>query len=182
MPSSRAARITPTALSPRAAIRIFFSAAAGVGAMDDRGPSVPGPAWPPGWTVEHVVETGSTNADLIADAAHRPDRSVLFADHQTAGKGRLDRRWDAPPGANLLVSMLFHEVPAQPSELTRRVALAAVAACRELVGVEVRLKWPNDLLVDERKLAGILAERAASGDVVVGIGLNVGWAPDGAAR
>jgi BirA family biotin operon repressor/biotin-[acetyl-CoA-carboxylase] ligase len=164
------------------AIRIFVSTAANVGAVDDRGSNALGRAWPPGWTVEHVAETGSTNADLLAGAADRPDRSVLFADHQTAGKGRLDRRWDAPPGANLLVSMLFHDVPAQPSELTRRVALAAVAACRELVGVEVRLKWPNDLLVDDRKLAGILAERAASGDVIVGLGLNVGWAPEGAAR
>jgi BirA family biotin operon repressor/biotin-[acetyl-CoA-carboxylase] ligase len=164
------------------AIRIFFSTAANVGAVDDRGPNASGAAWPPGWTVEHVAVTGSTNADLLADAAERPDRSVLFADHQTAGKGRLDRRWDAPPGANLLVSILFHDVPAQSSELTRRVALAAVAASHELAGVDVRLKWPNDLLVDERKLAGILAERAASGDVVVGLGLNVGWAPDGAAR
>jgi BirA family transcriptional regulator, biotin operon repressor / biotin---[acetyl-CoA-carboxylase] ligase len=150
--------------------------------MDDRGSNAPGASWPPGWTVEHVAETGSTNADLLAGAAGRPDRSVLLADHQTAGKGRLDRRWDAPPGANLLVSMLFHDVPAHPSELTRRVALAAVAACGELVDVDVRLKWPNDLLVDGRKLAGILAERAASGDVVVGLGLNVGWAPEGAAR
>jgi len=129
-----------------------------------------------------VAVTGSTNADLLADAAARPDRSVLFADHQTAGKGRLDRRWDAPPGVNLLVSILFHDVPTHPSELTRRIALAAATASRELAGVDVRLKWPNDLLVDERKLAGILAERAASGDVVVGLGLNVGWAPDGAAR
>ena len=64
----------------------------------------------------------------------RPDRSVLVADHQTAGKGRLDRRWDAPPGANLLVSILFHDVPPDPGELTRRVSVAAVDACRELAG------------------------------------------------
>jgi BirA family transcriptional regulator, biotin operon repressor / biotin---[acetyl-CoA-carboxylase] ligase len=163
------------------AIRIFFSTAANVGAVDDRPSNASGAGWPAGWTVDHVAVTGSTNADLLADAAARPDRSVLFADHQTAGKGRLDRSWHAPPGANLLVSILFHDVPAQPSELTRRVALAAVAASGELTGVDVRLKWPNDLLVDERKLAGILAERAASGDVVVGLGLNVNWAPDGAA-
>ena len=122
----------------------------------------------PGWTVEHVAETGSTNADLLATAAERPDRSVLVADHQTAGRGRLDRRWDAPPGANLLVSILFHDVPAHPSELTRRVALAAVDACAEVAGVDVALKWPNDLLVGDRKLAGILAERNAAGSVVVG--------------
>jgi BirA family biotin operon repressor/biotin-[acetyl-CoA-carboxylase] ligase len=134
------------------------------------------------WTVEHVEVTGSTNTDLLATAADRPDRSVRVTAHQTAGKGRLDRRWDAPPGSNLLVSMLFHTVPEHPSELTRRVALAAVAAARDVAGVEVTLKWPNDLLVDEAKLAGILAERNAAGSVVVGMGLNIGWAPEGAAR
>jgi BirA family biotin operon repressor/biotin-[acetyl-CoA-carboxylase] ligase len=150
--------------------------------VDDGGPNPGAAEWPAGWTVEHIVETGSTNADLLATAATRPDRSVLVADHQTAGKGRLDRRWDAPPGANLLASLLFHVVPAHPNDLTRRVALAAVAACRRVAGIDVVLKWPNDLLVEERKLAGILAERSADGDVVVGIGLNVGWCPEGAAR
>ncbi len=140
------------------------------------------PTWPAGWTVEHVAVTGSTNRDLLATAAQRPDRSVLVTDHQTAGKGRLDRRWDAPPGTNLLVSILFHAVPEQPAELTRRVALAAIAACREVAGTELVLKWPNDLLLGDRKLAGILAERSAAGDVVVGLGLNVGWCPEGAAK
>ncbi len=137
---------------------------------------------PDGWTVEHVAETGSTNADLAATADRRPDRSVLVTDHQTAGRGRLDRRWDAPPGTNLLASLLFHDVPPQPSELTRRVGLAAIAAAADTAGVRASLKWPNDVLVDGAKLAGILAQRTATGSVVVGIGLNVGWAPDGAAR
>ena len=134
------------------------------------------------WAVEVVEETGSTNADLLATALERPDRSVLVARHQTAGKGRLDRRWDAPPGANLLVSFLFRDVPSDPGELMRRIALAAVDACASVAGVDVTLKWPNDLMVGERKLAGILAERHPEGPVVVGLGLNVGWAPDGAAR
>ena len=130
--------------------------------------------WPSGWIVEHVAETGSTNADLLAAAAQgAPDRSVRYADHQTAGRGRLDRVWAAPPGSNLLVSMLFRTVPDDPGELTRRVGLAAVDAV---------LKWPNDVLVGDEKLAGILAQRAGDGSVVVGMGLNVGWAPDGAAR
>jgi BirA family biotin operon repressor/biotin-[acetyl-CoA-carboxylase] ligase len=103
-------------------------------------------------------------------------------DHQTAGRGRLDRRWDAPSGANLLVSLLFHIVPNDPGELTRRVGLAAVDACREVADVVAVLKWPNDVLVGDRKLAGILAQRSAAGAVVVGLGLNVRWAPDGAAR
>jgi BirA family biotin operon repressor/biotin-[acetyl-CoA-carboxylase] ligase len=130
--------------------------------------------------VRHVAETGSTNADLLAVADRVPDRTVLRTDHQTAGRGRLDRRWDAPPGANLLVSLLLRDVPADPGELTRRVGLAAVDAAREVAGVEARLKWPNDVVVDDAKLAGVLAQRASTGEVVVGIGLNVGWAPDGA--
>ena len=136
------------------------------------------------WVVERVAETGSTNADLLATAGERPDRSVLVADHQTAGRGRLDRRWDAPPGSNLLVSLLFHDVPEDAGELVRRVSLAAVAAIRDVTpeaGV-VALKWPNDVLLDGRKVAGVLAQRSGSGAVVVGIGVNVGWSPDGAAR
>jgi BirA family transcriptional regulator, biotin operon repressor / biotin---[acetyl-CoA-carboxylase] ligase len=141
-----------------------------------------GRAWPPGWTVEYVEETASTNTDLLETALARPDRSVLVAGHQTAGRGRLDRRWDAPPRANLLVSLLFHTVPPSPNELTRRLGLAAVEACRRVAGVEATLKWPNDVLVGDAKLAGILAQRHPHGPVVVGIGLNVRWAPDGAAR
>lgn len=137
------------------------------------------------WHISIVDETGSTNTDLLASAAAgAPDRSVLMARHQTAGRGRLDRTWTAPPGANLLVSMLFRDVPAHPHELTQRVALAAVAACREIAGVSPTLKWPNDLLLDDRKLAGVLAQAGGARPdyVVVGIGLNVGWAPEGAAR
>jgi BirA family biotin operon repressor/biotin-[acetyl-CoA-carboxylase] ligase len=128
-----------------------------------------------------VDETGSTNTDLIvAAAAGAPDRSVLATRHQTAGRGRMDRRWDAPPGSNLLVSILFREVPALPHELTWRVGLAACTACEAVAGFRPVLKWPNDLLLDGRKLAGMLAQ-AAAGVVVAGIGLNVGWAPPGAA-
>jgi BirA family biotin operon repressor/biotin-[acetyl-CoA-carboxylase] ligase len=172
------------------AIRIFFSTSANVGAVDSsdhlRG-SEPTAAelveWPSGWLVEHIAETGSTNADLLSAAADgAPDRTVRFADHQTAGRGRLDRVWTAPPGSNLLVSMLFRSVPDDPGELTRRVGVAAVDAARAVAGVSAVLKWPNDVLVGEAKLAGILAQRAADGSVVVGMGLNVGWAPDGAAR
>jgi BirA family transcriptional regulator, biotin operon repressor / biotin---[acetyl-CoA-carboxylase] ligase len=138
---------------------------------------------PSGWHVRRLGETGSTNADLVAAAAAgAPHRTVLMADHQTAGRGRLDRRWDAPSGANLLVSLLFRDVPVHPVELTQRVSLAAVDACRSVAGVEPVLKWPNDLLLADRKLAGVLAQRSPDGSVVVGIGLNVGWAPDGAAR
>jgi BirA family biotin operon repressor/biotin-[acetyl-CoA-carboxylase] ligase len=130
-----------------------------------------------------VIETDSTNADLLAAvAAGAPDRTVLYAGHQRAGRGRLDRTWTAPPGTNLLMSILFRTVPADPGELTRRVGLAAVDAARSSAGVSASLKWPNDVLVDGAKLAGILAQRGPEGAVVVGLGLNVGWAPEEAAR
>src|SRR3954470_21079179 len=192
MPSSRAARITRTAISPRLAIRIFWSTAANVGAVDgsDHGHR---PAWQPlrladpsvaergRWSVWFVAETGSTNADLLA-IPDAPDRTVLVAGHQTAGRGRLDRTWDAPPSANLLTSILFTDVPDEPAALTRAVGIAAVDAVAAATGLAAKLKWPNDLVLDDRKLAGILAQRSPSGPVVVGIGLNVGWAPAGAAR
>jgi BirA family biotin operon repressor/biotin-[acetyl-CoA-carboxylase] ligase len=142
--------------------------------------------WPLGWQVQVVDETGSTNADLVRAAANgAADRTVLAARHQTAGRGRLDRRWDASPGSNLLVSLLFTSVPEVPHVLTQRVALAAAVACERVAGVRAALKWPNDLLVDGAKLAGVLAESATVGGhqvVVVGIGINVRWSPEGAAR
>ena len=133
------------------------------------------------WSIRHVPETGSTNTDLLAEAATAPDRSVLRTDHQTAGRGRLDRRWDAPPGANLLVSLLFLDAD-DPAELVRRVGLAVAHAARIETGAAARLKWPNDVVVENKKLAGVLAQRASNGAVVVGTGVNLGWAPEGAAR
>ena len=141
-------------------------------------------AWPRGWHVRHVADTGSTNADLLAAAATgAPSRTVLFTDHQSAGRGRLDRTWTAPPGANLLVSFLFRDGdPAgAPVDVMRRIGVAAIDAVARVAAVEARLKWPNDVLVDGAKLAGLLAQRADSA-TVVGLGLNVGWAPEGAAK
>ena len=140
------------------------------------------------WTVERVAETGSTNDDLFdRGRAGAVDHLALVAAHQTAGKGRLDRRWEAPPGANLLVSLLFRAVPMNPHELVHAVALAAANATVTTTGVAPVLKWPNDLLGPDAqaKLAGILATAGPfAGDrpafVVVGLGLNVNWAPEGA--
>ena len=141
------------------------------------------------WRVEHVSETGSTNADLLLRAGSgAPHGSVLVTDHQTAGRGRLDRVWTAPPGVNLLVSILLREGfdPTRPHELTQRVGVAAVEAIERLSPWRPVLKWPNDLLLDGRKLAGILAQvgvlAGVVDHVVVGIGINLGWAPEGAAR
>jgi BirA family biotin operon repressor/biotin-[acetyl-CoA-carboxylase] ligase len=135
------------------------------------------------WIVQCVDETGSTNADLVAAAREgAPPGTALVADHQTAGRGRLGRRWQAPPGSSLLVSMLFHADSAEGlHRYTQAVALAAADACRDVAGVSPSLKWPNDLLIGDRKVAGVLAETVPlpSGKlaVVVGIGLNVTWTP-----
>lgn len=137
------------------------------------------PIWPIGWTVRHVAETGSTNDDLFA-AAHdgASDRTVIVADFQTAGKGRLDRTWQAARGSNLLVSLLFRYQSEDPNRFSRIVALAARAACLSIASATVAVKWPNDLIIDNAKLGGLLAVASPRERfVVVGIGLNVGWAP-----
>ncbi len=136
------------------------------------------------WRIGHVVETGSTNADLLEAArAGAPDRTVLRADHQTAGRGRLDRRWEAPPAVNLLVSMLFRPRGRPAHEFVLAVALAARETAGVECGVALDLKWPNDLLAGGRKVAGILAQAGGTTSdggvehVVVGLGLNLGWSP-----
>ncbi len=174
--------MTRTAISPRLAIRIFFSTGDYLALVDPSQANQLGR-----WQVSTVAETGSTNVDLLAAGEKgAPDGTVLRAEHQTAGRGRLDRTWEAPPGANLLVSILMAPAGDRPHDAVRAVALAALRACRTTCGVEVSLKWPNDLCVGTDKIAGILAQRGrrndGSGDfVVVGIGVNVGWAPPGAA-
>lgn len=134
-----------------------------------------------------VAETGSTNRDLLDLAAGAAsDGTVLVADHQTSGRGRLDRSWHAPPGGSLLVSVLFRlGLPVADSHLlTTAVGVSAVEACRNLTPVAAQLKWPNDVVVDlggagVRKLGGILAESTVEGGevaaIVVGLGLNVAW-------
>lgn len=131
-----------------------------------------------------VDATGSTNADLLAAARDgAPDRSVLVAERQDRGRGRLDREWVSAPGSGLTFSVLLRPegVPAaRLGWLPLLAGLSVVRAIRELRDVEVVLKWPNDVLLgpEQAKGAGILAEaepRAAGGlAVVVGIGINVG--------
>lgn len=134
---------------------------------------------PPGWRLEHVTEIDSTNAELLRrlDAGTAVDRFSLVAGHQTAGRGRLDRRWDERPGEALLISTVFGDPPDPPSLLGRAAGLAVL----DVAGPAAALKWPNDVVVGGRKLAGILAQRASGGEVVVGVGLNVLGGPDGAA-
>ena len=117
--------------------------------------------WGDQWQVRWFEEIDSTNTYLRGEAADgAPEGLVAVADHQTAGRGRLDRRWESPPGANLLASVLLRP-DCNPDDLhlcTGALGLAAVDACAEVAGVEAQLKWPNDLLVGGAKLAGILAE------------------------
>jgi BirA family biotin operon repressor/biotin-[acetyl-CoA-carboxylase] ligase len=118
----------------------------------------------------------STNRYLLQCAASgAPEGVVAVADEQSAGRGRLGRTWIAPAGSALLVSVLLR--PALPVERTHLVTLAAglaaLDAVDELASVPAGLKWPNDVVVDDRKLAGILAEADGAGAVVVGMGLNV---------
>ena len=125
------------------------------------------------WTdVRLVTVTGSTNADVAAAArAGAGEGLVIVAEEQQAAKGRLDRSWSSPPRAGLTFSMLFRP-PAEPARwplLSLLVAAAAAYACLDRTEVAVRLKWPNDLVVADRKLAGVLAE-VAGGAVVVGVG------------
>ncbi|MGY1673515.1 biotin--[acetyl-CoA-carboxylase] ligase [Geodermatophilus sp. SYSU D00710] len=126
--------------------------------------------------LEVVEETGSTNAVLAGRAADgEPEGTVLVAEHQSAGRGRLDRTWVSPPRAGLTVSVLLRpDVPAaRRGWLPLLTGVALAEAVGEVAGVRTSLKWPNDLLAaDGAKLAGILAE-ASSGAVVVGTGLNV---------
>ncbi|MFI0447782.1 biotin--[acetyl-CoA-carboxylase] ligase [Actinomadura sp. 6N118] len=140
--------------------------------------------------VRVVPETGSTNADLMAAAREgAPEGTVLATELQTAGRGRLGRQWTAPARSGLMFSMLLR--PTVPIErlgwIPLLAGLSAASAVRRMtarveagdfgeahgdVAVDVRLKWPNDLIVGERKLAGILAEKVDDA-LVVGVGLNV---------
>ena len=129
-------------------------------------------------SVEVVRTTGSTNTDLLTRGG--PEGQVLVAEEQTAGRGRMGRTWVSQPGTGLTFSILLRPaaVPAARRAWLPLVAGVAVAsAVRAVAGVAATLKWPNDVLAGDRKLAGILAEQ--SGDaVVVGVGVNVATPED----
>jgi len=164
--------------------------------------TAPAPAGTRFGPVRCFAEIDSTNRYVLDEArGGAPEGAVAVADYQSAGRGRLGRRWEAPPGSNLLMSVLLrpHLAVDELHLCTVAVALAAAAACEDGAGVVPDLKWPNDLMVGGRKLGGILAEAlpAGTGDadaddgtgggsgkasaVVVGLGLNVGWPPPDAA-
>lgn len=121
-------------------------------------------------------ECESTQA-LLLDS-ELPEGAVAVTDHQTAGRGRLGRVWDAPAGTSLLVSVLLRPPPGRAyPELSLVVALAGAETVEGATGLAAQIKWPNDVMLNRRKIAGILLE--LSGDAVVaGIGLNVNQTRD----
>jgi BirA family biotin operon repressor/biotin-[acetyl-CoA-carboxylase] ligase len=133
----------------------------------------------PGITVQVVDEAGSTNA-VVAErgSAGAGEGLVVVAEHQTAGRGRLDRTWETPARAALTFSVLLRPtVPASSWPWLPLLAGYAVARSLTAAGYDAAVKWPNDVLVDGRKVAGILVERIetdAGPAAVVGVGLNVG--------
>ena len=131
---------------------------------------------PDGWRVEVVPVAGSTNA-VVAERAlgGEPAGLVLVAESQTAGRGRLDRAWVSPPRAGLTLSALVRPVlpPERWPWLPLLTGLAVATAVREQAELDAVLKWPNDVLVDGRKVCGVLAEVPQPGAAVLGIGLNV---------
>src|SRR5438270_9593123 len=143
MPRSRHVRITRTAISPRLAMRTFENMAPYVGGMSGAGATFA--------DVRRFAELDSTNRHALELARQGvPEGLVVVADHQTAGRGRLGRSWEAPPGSALLASVVMP---------TRQLAsLAAGVAAAHACGSRTRLKWPNDVLLDGAKLGGILAE------------------------
>jgi BirA family biotin operon repressor/biotin-[acetyl-CoA-carboxylase] ligase len=128
-----------------------------------------------------LPQTASTNAVAARIAADDPgaDGIVVIAEHQTAGRGRLDRAWEAPPRAGITMSALIRPAVASGRWpwLPLLSGLAAAAALQRTAGVPASLKWPNDVMVADRKIGGILVERIEVADsapaAVIGIGLNV---------
>jgi BirA family transcriptional regulator, biotin operon repressor / biotin---[acetyl-CoA-carboxylase] ligase len=131
--------------------------------------------------IRYVESTGSTNDDLMtAGDAGAPAWTVLVADHQTAGRGRLGRSWEAPPGSSLLVSVLLRPAirPSEAPILSLFSAITLLQAIEESSGLSVSCEWPNDLVTREgRKLGGVLLESRIEGGrllhVVIGVGVNL---------
>jgi BirA family transcriptional regulator, biotin operon repressor / biotin---[acetyl-CoA-carboxylase] ligase len=108
----------------------------------------------------------------------QPEGAVAVANEQTAGRGRMGRRWEAPAGSSILVSVLLRPPPERRGEeLTLVAGVATAVVVERATGLAAQIKWPNDVMLDRRKVAGGLAE-LKDGAVVLGIGLNVNQGPD----
>jgi len=157
------------------------------GAPDRLGPEELAPHLRGAWrAIRWFAATDSTQRvarDLARAGA--PEGTVVIAEQQTAGRGRLGRQWHSPPGVNLYCSIVLRPplAPAAVPQLALVVGVGVAAAVRETTGADARIKWPNDVLIDGRKVAGVLTEMESEVDrvhhVVAGIGVNVN-APRGA--
>jgi BirA family transcriptional regulator, biotin operon repressor / biotin---[acetyl-CoA-carboxylase] ligase len=130
--------------------------------------------------LRYLASTGSTNDLALAWATEgAPDLSVIFADEQTTGRGRKGRKWHTPAGAALAVSLVLRPDEDEKLHVAHFSGLGALAVCDALekAGLEPQIKWPNDVLANRRKVAGVLAEAVWTGEdvdsIIVGIGVNV---------
>ncbi len=125
----------------------------------------------------YPLVSSTQDAAKAAASQDTPEGAVFIADAQTAGRGRFGRSWHASPGDNLLISILLHPTHATHSKLSIAASLATLDAIAATTGLQARLKWPNDVLIDYKKVAGVLVEGVFEGDAlqagIVGIGLNV---------
>lgn len=128
-----------------------------------------------GSRIRHVARTTSTNVDARSWAEEgAPDGAVVVADHQTAGRGRFARTWESAPGQNLLLTLILQRSLPRPAHLPLAIGWAVRETVAQfLPGSVVRVKWPNDVRIDGRKVAGILVESPEEGVYLAGIGLNV---------
>jgi BirA family transcriptional regulator, biotin operon repressor / biotin---[acetyl-CoA-carboxylase] ligase len=125
---------------------------------------------------EYLEQTGSTNRDLLAKAEGLPEFYVLATDFQTAGKGRMDRSWEASPGSSVMASVLLRPSFTESSGIGWLSLMTALAISQAIsaLGQEAKIKWPNDVLIQDKKVSGILAEVATDlSCVVIGFGINV---------
>jgi BirA family biotin operon repressor/biotin-[acetyl-CoA-carboxylase] ligase len=137
----------------------------------------PGPRF--GRPHHHFEETDSTNErarEMAIEGA--PTGTVVTASSQTAGRGRHGRRWSAPPDSALLYSAILRPLSLRHLMLPLAVPVAVCEACEKLAPVECRIKWPNDIWLDEHKLGGILIEARPPEWAVIGVGVNVSVEPD----
>jgi BirA family biotin operon repressor/biotin-[acetyl-CoA-carboxylase] ligase len=133
-------------------------------------------------TIHYFDETDSTNERALAFAAQgAPEFTLVIAERQTAGRGRFGRNWETSPGASLAFSIILHPSSKEQDQIWRFSFLGALAICQAIEKIpgetKPRIKWPNDVLLDGQKTAGILAETSWQGNnldgLVLGIGLNL---------
>jgi len=126
----------------------------------------------------YVYEDECESTQLLLLGSTLPEGAAAVTEHQTAGRGRLGRRWEEPRGSSLLVSVMLHPPAARHlPELSLVAALAAAEAVEGATGLTAQIKWPNDVMLNRRKVAGIISE-LSDGTVVVGIGINVNQTRD----